>query len=424
MYNKGNDQGSNNPQSQERTQAALLDFHSSTFVADPFPAYRRLREEDPLHWNTSTSDGDWYLTRYNDIVAALRDERFGREIRRVVPQEQLPEIPKAYEPLAHMCRSWFSFRDPPDHTRLRSLVNRAFSPRVVEAMRPRIEEIAEDLLTAVQGSSSMDLIADFAFPLPVIVIAEMLGLPLADRAKFKQWSSALNTALVNPGAATPDVLTKATEATLQCSEYLGSLIKKRRRDPQNDLLSALIATHEQTDKLTEEELVSVCMLLLNAGHESSLNFIGNSMLTLLQHPHQLQQLRGEPDLMPRALEELLRYESPFQMTFRVAFTHCTLHGKTIEPGQSIGMVLAAANRDPIHFPNPDRLEFTRLPARHLAFGLGRHSCIGAPLARAEGQIAITTLLRRFSKLELLQDVPQWNGNLVFRGLTTLPIAFS
>ncbi|HEV2056899.1 MAG TPA: cytochrome P450 [Methylomirabilota bacterium] len=386
------------------------------FHADPYPFYRRLREEDPVHLSAL---GIWVLTRYDDTVMVLRDPRFGREGIAELMEARLGAASVRPANTRDML-----FRDPPDHTRLRALVSRAFTPRVVEAMRPHIQEIVDGLLDRVEGARGMDVIADLAYPLPVTVICEMLGVPTADQVVFKQWSAdiarSLDAAILPAGS---EVITRGQEAGDALREYFRSLIAVRRKSPQPDLLSALIAAEEQGDKLSEPELVATCALLLIAGHETTVNLIGNGVLALLRHPDQLRALADDPALIQTGVEELLRFDGPVQRTGRMTMADVEIGGKPIPKGSIVAAVIGAANRDPAHFADPDRLDVTRQENRHIAFGFGIHFCLGAPLARIEGQVAIGTLLRRWRALKLVSDTPEWRESSVLRGLKTLPVTF-
>jgi pimeloyl-[acyl-carrier protein] synthase len=317
------------------------------------------------------------------------------------------------------------FRDPPDHTRLRTLVSKAFTPRVIEGLRPHIQQIVDGLLDRVRDRRAMDLIADLAFPLPVIVISEMLGVPAADRDRFRQWSldvaRSLDAIALPVG---PEVIERGNAARRALADYFRGLIAERRRRPQADLLSGLIAAEEQGDTLSQAELLATCVLLLVAGHETTVNLIGNGMLALLRHPAELRKLGAEPALLPSAVEELLRWDSPVQRTGRITATDVELGGTLIPKGALVSAVLGAANRDPAHFPEPDRLDLARPDNRHLAFGWGIHFCLGAPLARVEGQIAIGALARRLPGLALATDRPEWRESSALRGLRALPVTFS
>ena len=384
------------------------------FVADPYPTYHRLRAEDPVHHSPL---GFWVLTRYEDVVAALRDPRLVKEpIAAFVAARFGAAMPA-------MGLSMLD-RDPPDHTRLRGLVNKAFTPRVVEALRPHIQKIVDGLLARVEGAGTMDLIEEFAYPLPVTVICQMLGVPVEDRERFKQWgldiARGLDAILLPPDS---DVARRSVAARHALADYFRGLIAERRAAPRGDMLSDLIAAEEAGDKLREDELLATCILLLVAGHETTVNLIGNGTLALLRHPEQLRRLRENPGLIASAVEELLRYDGPVQRTARIPSADVTFDGLTIGKGEMVMPFIGAADRDPAQFPDPDRLDITRTDNRHIAFGWGIHFCLGAPLARVEGQIAIGTLVQRLPKLALATDRPEYRQSLTLRGLTTLPVGF-
>jgi len=386
----------------------------SAFVANPYPTYHRLRAEDPVHHSPL---GFWVLTRYDDVAMALRDPRFAKEAIAAVVAERLGVV-------APGIGLSMLDRDPPDHTRLRGLVSKAFTPRVVETLRPHIQQIVDGLLDRVEGTGSMDLIEDFAYPLPVVVICQMLGVPVEDRERFKQWgvdiARGLDAVLLPPDS---EVTRRSLASRTALTNYFRALIAERRAAPRADMLSALIAAEEAGDKLREEELLATCILLLVAGHETTVNLIGNGTLALLRHPGQLRRLRETPALIQGAVEELLRYDGPVQRTARVPSEDVTLGGRTIAKGELVMPFTGAANRDPAQFPDPDRLDITRADTRHVGFGWGIHFCLGAPLARVEAQIAIGTLARRLPKLALGTDKPEYRPSLTLRGLTALPVAF-
>lgn len=388
----------------------MPEFHSN-----PYPFYRALREEDPVHQSPL---GFWVCTRYDDAVMILRDPRFGREgmAKRMEARLGLTQDTSRARDML--------FQDPPDHTRLRALVSRAFTPRVVEVMRPHIQEIVDGLLDRVDGARAMDVIEDLAYPLPVTVICEMLGVPAADQDIFKTWSTDIARSLdaaVLP--ADSDAIPRGRDARLGLADYFRSLIATRRKDPKPDLLSALIAAEEEGNKLSEGELVSTCMLLLIAGHETTVNLIGNGLLALLQHPDQLRALRDDPELIQTGVEELLRFDGPVQRTGRMTTAEVEIGDKRIPRDSVVVSVIGAANRDPKQFADPDRLDVSRKDNRHIAFGFGIHFCLGAPLARLEGQLALGTLLRRMPKLALVSDVPEWRESSTLRGLKSLPVTF-
>jgi len=384
------------------------------FVADPYPTYHRLRTEDPVHHSQL---GFWVLTRYDDVVTALRDPRLAKEaIASFVAARFGAPVPA-------MGLSMLD-RDPPDHTRLRGLVSKAFTPRVVEGLRPRIQQIVDALIDGAAARGSMDLIEEFAYPIPVIVICEMLGVPVEDHERFKGWSldiaRGLDLIWLGPES---EVGRRSIAARQALAEYFRGLIAQRRAAPRTDLLSGLIAAEEAGDKLNEVELLATCILLLIAGHETTVNLIGNGTLALLRHRDQLERLQREPGLIGSAIEELLRFDGPVQRTARIPSEDVTIGGHTIAKGEMVMPFIGAADRDPAQFRDPDRLDIRRTDNRHIAFGWGIHFCLGAPLARLEGQIAINTLVRRLPKISLATDVPEYRQSLTLRGLKALPVSF-
>ncbi len=399
----------------------MVDFNP--FLPDvrdnPYPAYRALREEDPVYWSDLMQG--WLLTRYADVLAVLRDvSRFSSERDRSTNMfvRQIEESQRELGPVGR-ARTMLG-ADPPEHTRLRNLVNKAFTPRVVEKMRPAIQEIADELLDAAIDGGRLDVIRDLAAPLPVIVIAGMLGVPREDRARFKAWSDTIAASVGGPFQPA-EAVAMAHDAAHALGDYFRKVIAKRRKDPRDDLISGLVVAEERGDMLSEDELLAACILLLVAGNETTTNLIGNGMLALMRNPDELRRLQSDPSLMPAAVEELLRYDSPVQATSRVAAADADLDGRRIEKGQIVITFLGAANRDPAQFPNPDRLDLSRADNRHVSFGYGSHFCVGAPLARVEAQIAFTTLLRRLPDPQPEVDKPEWRGSFILRGLRSLPM---
>jgi cytochrome P450 len=394
------------------------------FRRDPVPSYRRLREEDPTHYS---SLGVWVLSRYADCLAVLRHPRASSDARNSSSFQDFFENLNGEdaEALTDMRRLRpFLFMDPPDHTRLRGLVAKAFTPRVVEGLRPRVQQLVDELLDGVAERGEMELIDDVAYPLPVRVISEMLGVPAEGHETFKGWSRELARSLDPDFMVPADVLERRQQAVLAFNEYFRGLIVERRTNPREDLLSALIAAEDEGHRLTEDELLSTCTLLLVAGHETTVNLIGNGMLALLRHPDQLARLRNDPSLARGAVEELLRYDPPVTMTARVAMEDLEVGGITVEAGSQVILLLGAANRDPAQFAEPDHVDLTRPDNHHLGFGHGIHFCLGAPLARVEGQIALTELAQRFPDLEAAVDEPEYKENIVLRGLARLPMRFT
>ena len=314
------------------------------------------------------------------------------------------------------------FNDPPAHTRLRGLINTVFTSRAVERLRPRIHEIVDELLAQVTDRGTMDVIGDFAYRLPVIVIAEMLGVPPEGREQMKAWSDEL-ALFIGSALGTPDKYERAARGMADMCTYFREVVGARRRQPREDLISALVDAEQQGGQLSEEELVATCVLLLFAGHETTTNLIGNGLLSLLRHPDALAALRADPSLIGPAVEELLRYDGPTQAQVRVALDDIVLHGKTIRAGDRVFVMVNAANRDPARFDEPDRLDLTRADNAHVAFGYGAHFCVGAPLARLEGQVAIAAAVRRLPGLALAPGELTWLPSMVFRGVRSLPVMF-
>lgn len=387
--------------------------------ADPYPTYRHYRETAPMH---RAEPGLWTFTRYHDILTVLRDERFSVDPRNGTALAELrmeqTDNPVFIESAAGRV---LLFTDPPDHTRLRGLVNKAFTPRTVERLRDHITELVDTMLDDVTGSGGMDVIDNFAYPLPALVICELMGVPTSDRDLFKGWSGEVAPVL-DPWSP-PDVLEKAIGTLGQFGLYFFGLIEERRKDPQDDLVSALLQAEEQEDKLAMDELLALCILIFIAGHETTQNLIGNGLLALLRNRDQLEMLRDDPSLAKGAVEELLRYDSPVQLTARNATDDVEVAGTTIRKGELVIALLGAGNRDPAAFDDPDTLDITREKTSVLSFGASAHFCLGAGLARLEGQIAFNSLLKRFPNIELATDTPKFRNTLTLRGLESLPVRF-
>ncbi len=389
--------------------------------ANPYPFYHELRSADPVHWDDAM--GFWALTRYADVAFAFHDPRFSRAQGLRAGMNRLPEAEQERaRPVYDSFSKTMSYSDPPYHTRLRGLANKAFTPRAVEQIRPHIQHILDELLDAVQTAGRMDMIRDLAQPLPLIVIAEMLGLPTQDRMRLKQWSDD-QFAVLGVVRRAPGLMDKAVQSLTEWGEYLVALVEERRQRPQPDLLSALVAAEDEGRRLTRDELVANVAQILAAGHETTTNLIGNGVLALLRHPDQMQKLRDDPALITSAVEEIMRYDNPVQVVYRSAAEEVELGGKRIGQGQLVNLVVGAANRDPAQFEAPDRFDLSRRESKQVGLGLGIHFCLGAPLARLEGQMALTTLLRRMPNLRLDADVLEWQESPTFRGLKALPVAF-
>jgi cytochrome P450 len=387
--------------------------------ANPYPFYRKLREAHPV-FRVAELDA-WIVTSYEAVNAALRNpqlssDRFPRLRQRLASKGLDSLAQDRVRSMIHM--------DPPDHTRLRGLVSKAFTPKSVEAMAGRIQEIVNDLLEAVKSQGQMDLIEDFAYPLPVTVIAEMLGVPTEDRARFKHWSDEVSVVLGGDVAALSEkALRRATTAREELADYFQDIVRQRRKNPGIDLISALTQAEEEGGKLSEDELYSTVVLLLVAGNETTTNLIGNGMLALLRHPEEMQKIWESPSRVPAAVEEMLRFDSPVQLTTRMAKTDLEIQGTKIPKGDWLYLVVGAANRDPAQFPEPDRFDVARVENKHIGFGAGAHFCLGAPLARLEAQIAVSSLREHFPKLRLGEETVEYRNNFNLRGLKSLPVIF-
>ncbi|MCF7549429.1 cytochrome P450 [Pseudonocardia sp. WMMC193] len=387
------------------TRADLL---SPEAVADPYPLLAELREHDPVHW--SERYRSWFVTRYADVDAALRDPRFSSD--RIAPYRRArldgPDTDPSVRAAFGVLEDWMVFKDPPDHTRLRRLLSRAFTPRAVERIRPRVVQIAAELLDELGPEA--DLIGEYAYPLTSSVVAELLGVPRADRDRFKDWSDRI-TGLVFGGMGDPDRHADGADGMAELTAYLDDLVRDHEGD---DLLTALIRARDEGDSLTHDEVVATGVLLLFAGHETTTNLIGNGILALLRHPSEAPDAAGTVD-------ELLRWDGPAKTIARLMATDVELGGRTLRTGERVFLCPAAANRDPAVFTDPDRFDVSRRPGRQLGFGIGLHYCLGAPLARLETSIAIPAALRRFPAMRLRDEPLTWHSVLLSRGLHHLPV---
>ena len=380
---------------------------SAEFYRDPYPVYAALRERDPVHWDEEHQV--WVLTRYADVAASLADPRLARGAGDLKVEVE--------DPLRRVLSQMMLFSEPPRHTRLRALANRAFTPRRVEAMRPRIQAIVDELLDAIDGHRDIDVIADLAYPLPVMVVMELLSLPRADRDQFKRWSDDV----IAYSAGATETEARARESVQTLLEYFREIAARLRRNPDDTIMSALVEAESEGTRLNAEELLANAILLLMNGHETTTDTIANGLLALLQNPDQLEKLRTRPGLVAGAVEELMRYDGAVQLRGVRSTRELEIGGALIGAEQTVFMVIGAANRDLAQFPEPDRVDIERSPNRHLEFGHGIHFCLGAALARAESQIAINSLLARRPRLALASEDLEWKSIPVFRGLKSLPV---
>jgi cytochrome P450 len=396
---------------------AALDLLDPRWRRDRTALYAQLRERAPVCWNPRLRM--WVVTRYDDVLAVVQGADYSVDRFARIDSAALLERPDL-DALRRMLRDWAVYRDPPDHTRLRALLAQSFTPRQIERMSPRIQAIVDELLDRAVERRDVDFVADFAFPLPATVVASMLGVPTGDLDKVKLWSDQIASYIGGAQAGRNNV-DAAQRGLFEACDYFRRLARARRAQPDDDVLSLLIAAEERGQGLSEEELVANCVLLLFAGHETTANLIGNGLLHLLEHPAEMERLRRNPELAPSAVEELLRFDPPVSGTIRIAVRDLELHGQQIAEGQQVACMLASANRDPQRFPEPDRLDLARAPNRHLAFGYGIHFCVGAALARLEAQIAFRTLLARFPKLRGAGGEPVWKPQVFFHGLERFPV---
>lgn len=393
----------------------IVNPFAPTWIANPYPMYAQLRAQGPSFF---APGGLWVLARYADVDLLTRDPRFVKR-NGVALQNAF-----GTGPLQDSVSHWMLVLDPPDHTRLRSLVSQAFTPRAIERLRQQIQHVVDDLLDGFATTRRMDLIADFAYPLPVQVICSLLGVPAEDQRPFRQWSAAVAASLDAVVNRDPELIRGGNAGAEGLTEYFRELVAIRRSDPQDDLLSVLIAAEEYGDRLSEDELLGTSVLLFLAGHETTTNLIGNGMLALLCHPDQVEKLRDDPSLIRTAVEELLRYDSPIQRSgIRFASEDVELDSAVIRRGEMATGFIGASNRDPDQFLDPDDLDVGRLNNRHLSFAAGSHYCLGAALARLEAQIAFATLVEHFPNLDLLIDEPVWRQTAQLRGLQSLPVGF-
>ncbi|MBE8970981.1 cytochrome P450 [Nostocales cyanobacterium LEGE 12452] len=389
------------------------------FQANPYPIYHNLRSVEPIH---QSFPGMWVLTRYIDAKAVLRDPRFCvTKISKNIKDKSTYLEQQDFNTLAQALDKWLIFLNPPEHTRLRGLISKAFTATTINFLRPQIQKITDELINKVRYKESMDIMSDFACPLPCSVIAAILGIPIEHWFKLYQWSDTLSH-ILDPLRSLKDYEQMNTVA-LEFTDYFKSLISQRQKSPQQDLLSALITVKEQDKKLSEQEIISVCMLLFFAGEETTVNLISNGMLALLRHPQQMEQLKTQPILIQSAVEEMLRYDSPIQIITRIATENVDIDGITIPFGEKVLVILGAANRDPAQFPDPDHFDIRRANNSHLAFVDGIHYCLGAVLARIEAEIAINTLVQQFSDIKLSKDELEWCNKVGSRRLKALPITF-
>ena len=399
--------------------ATLFRPNDPAFVADPYPAYAALRAGGRAHYDEATDH--WLVPWYEDVDRLLRDRRFGRTYHHLTSDDEMgrPSPPASHAPFWHLIRNGILDMEPPDHTRVRALVSKAFTPRMVERLRPRVQAIVDGLVDDIEGAGEVDLISRVAEPLPVTVIAELLGVPEVDRHLLRPWSA--DICLMYELNPSEEYAKRAVTASVEFSDYLRALSRERRANPNDDdLISALARVVVEGKALTEDELIGTCVLLLNAGHEATVNVTGNGWWALFRNPSQLERLRQDPSLVPTAIEELMRFDTPLQMFERWVLEDADVCGTHVPKGSELGLLFGSANHDPTVFDRPDELDLARAPNPHLTFGAGIHFCLGAPLARVELATSFGTILRRLPKMDLVQE-PAWKPGYIIRGLRELRV---
>jgi cytochrome P450 len=397
-----------------------LDYkpNDAATLADPFPLYARLRDEDPAHWSPRLKA--WVLTRYEDVKRVCLDSSMSSDRLRPFFATLPPTEAAKVAELVRYLTLWMVFRDPPEHTRLRRLAAKVFNVRSINALRPNIESLTACLLDSLSDRKEFDFIADFAMPLPALVIMDMLGAPREELSRLKRLSDEM-ALFIGSARDAPEKYQRAGAATREMADLFRELITARRASPQRDLLSELVGLDDGGDRLSEDELVATCILLLFAGHETTTHHLANGLLALLRFPDELMKLRANRALAPAAVEELLRYDGPIGAQVRIVQEAHTLHGRQLNPGDRVFLLMNAANRDPRAYDEPDRVDLTRNGVPHLTFGFGMHICLGFPLARLEGQVALPAVLARWRRLELASRRLEWMDSMVLRGMKAMPL---
>lgn len=390
-------------------------------IADPYPYLAEIRSNDPVHWNEHFRA--WFLHKHEDLFWALRNPAFSSDRVRPVYENRLsPEQKAARKPTFDVLLDWMVFMDPPEHTRMRQLVMPAFGPKAVAAMRPRVAAVVEEAIAAVEDRDSFDMVEDLAYPIPAIVIAELMGVPVEERDLFKAWSDSI-LVLVFGASSEAGRRERAQDGLIELTDYLRGLIDRYRREPADNLISnLLISAAAGEDPLTDDEIVSTCALLIFGGHETTTNLIANGTRSLLTHPEQWERLKADPSLAPSAVEELLRFDGPSKMELRVLTEDVDLRGKTMRAGDTVYLAQLAANRDPDAFDAPDSLDIGRSPNRHVGFGFGLHHCLGNFLARLEATLAFEAISQRLPDLQISPTQPEtWHPTMMSRGMTSFPV---
>jgi hypothetical protein len=405
----------------ERDGKDLYGLVSPEIFYNPHPLYHMLRYSEPVHFSPVLNA--WVLTRYDDVIAAFKDPRLSNALRRAAGTAKLPpDLRKKMEPIDRFLLLWVLNLDDPEHHRLRVLLSKAFTPKVMSAMRPKIEQITNELIDNVRFDGKMEFVSQLAHPLPVRVIADLFGIPDDERDLLAGWSKHIST-FFEVGPAKVEVLENMNRTVTEMTGYLRGVVDENRKNPRDNVLGLLIRAEEESHVLTEEQLLATCIMILFAGHDSTVNLIGSGMLSLLRHPDQLERLKHDPSLISSAVDEFLRFESPVMRHDRVAKEDFVLHGNEIKRGQRVVLGIGAANRDPARYPSPDVLDIGRKNNRHMTFGYGAHACLGGALACTQAEVALLTAIRRLPNLRLSNPPPVWREHFNFRGLRSLHLVF-
>ncbi len=396
-----------------------FDIASYEARSNPFPIYQKMFEAGDVHWNEATQG--WYLLRYDDVTSALRDSRFSASRLQPVYNRLPDALKEKYALLFHSLGLWSLLLDPPEHTPIRKLIATAFAPRLISGLRPKVEQVVDELIDAVIDTGEIKVIADFAYPLPAIIIAEMLGVPVEDRDMIKGWSSAI-AKFFGAQQMTPDVIEQTQDAVAQMNDYFSAILDERRAHPQDDIITGMLNAEVDGEKLSQDEMLATCSSLIFGGHETTTYLIANAMVALMTHPDQKDLLLADPALIGNAVEECLRYDAPLQRTTRASVAEIAIGDAVIPPGQRIFVMLGAANRDPKHYANPDTFDITRKDIKHASFGYGLHFCLGASLGRLEAQVAVMHLLERLPNLRLA-ETPVYVDSHSFHAPEDVRLAF-
>lgn len=382
-------------------ETTLPDISSYEARSNPIPVYRHMMEASSVHWNETTKG--WYILRYEDVANGLRDVRFSASRLKPVYGRLPQALQEKYAPLFHFLSVWTLLLDPPEHTKLRKLISAAFAPKLINALRPKVQARVDELLAAVAAKGQINVIADLAYPLPAIIIADMLGLPPEDRDKCKEWSDVIAGFFGAP-QMTPDVIERTQQGIQDMNAYFKALLDQRRVEPKEDMITSLLQAEVEGEKLSEDEILATCEMLIFGGHETTMHLIANAMIAFMQNPDQRDLLIQQPELIENAIEEALRYDAPVQRITRASLAEVEVAGTVIPAGQRVFLMLGAANHDPLQYESPEKFDITRKNIKHMSFGYGIHFCIGSTLGRMEAQIAVGAMLQRLPNLRLIEEV--------------------